>query len=643
MGKLKISKNKKSRSSKGSSGIPNWLLSTIILIVALAVIGACVVSAVLSSGVIGRSSLAMGIDDIKVNRNMMAYYFRTNYVNQLNQLSSYASYFGGSSSDPYAAMGLDVNKSLKDQIYAPFGMSSGTASWYDTILNSTKNQVTEYLIYAAAAKEAGIALTDEDRKTIETNLDNVIYNIMMSTGAYSYSYDACCELAFGDGVTADDVRDALELQMLATKMSNYLGDKITSDIKADEDRINKTYNEKTHLFNYVDYYSFSFDVHYDDVVAEKYGDDKKVEDLTDDEKKSVLELYEKKIKQARERAEELSGKATLIEFKAMISEFTANEEYAGIYDKQVKDLKSEDLPSENDLATIKNTLIQKVLDEIEAGEPEAIVDVKTVKPAEGSENKDTTYSVYDITISQKFSDAIKAVKNNLFATIVSILDAANCENVYYYESKEGAADDKISVWAFDKARVTGEKKIFETGDGANNAKVEVKSESFSAQIVVLTKTSYKDLTRSRDFAYLHFTKEESAKAALTELEKIEGLDKDKFLALAESESNPADAYQFIEDCAIGTMGSEEFDEWLFSVDTKVGSYTKEAIKMSDGSYMVAFYVKQNTTPEWKYQVTQYLVSADYTEAEDEIINKFKPQIAASPSVMGNMKDSVYPY
>ncbi len=638
MGKLKISKNKKSRSTKGTSGIPNWLLSAVIIIVTLAVVGVCVGSAIFSSGVIGRCSLAMGIDDIKVNRNMMSYYFRTNYINQLNQLSSYAQYYEmlGQNGD----IGIDPNKSLKDQNYAPFGVSN-KLTWYDTILNSTKTQVTEYLIYAAAAKDENITLTEEDYETIENMLDSIVYDIMSATGAIGYSDDACCELAYGDGVTADDVRDALELQMLATKMSNHLGENIENSIKSDSNRIDTTYNEKAHLFNYVDYYAFSYDVSYEDIVDEKYGSDKDSSKLTEDEKKAVLALYEEKIQQAKKRAEELSSVKTLDEFKAIIVDFSANEEYAGIYETAIKDLKSDDLPTAEQLATIKNTLIANVIKEIEASEANAIDDVKTVKAAEGS--TDDKYTIYDIEITKKFADAIKSTKNNLFATVVSILDAANSERAYYYESSEGAKDDPVSIWAFDSKRVSGETKIFESGDGADGAKVEVKTSSFSAQVIVLTKTPYKDLTRSRDFAYLLFTKEDAAKAAITELEKIKGLDKDKFLALADSEANPADAHQFIEDYVIGNMGSAELDEWLFNKDTNIYNYTKKAIEMSDGSYMVAFYVKQNVTPEWKYKVTQYLGEKDYADAEKEIKDKFTSKIAQSVSVMSELKDTAYAY
>ena len=81
MGKLKISKTKKSRSSKGTSGIPNWLLSTIIIVVVIAVLAICISTAIFSSGILGRWTTAMKLGDIKVTQNMMAYFFRSTYIN----------------------------------------------------------------------------------------------------------------------------------------------------------------------------------------------------------------------------------------------------------------------------------------------------------------------------------------------------------------------------------------------------------------------------------------------------------------------------------------------------------------------------------------------------------------------------------
>ncbi len=580
---------------------------------------------------------AMSLNGIEVTQKMMTYFFRVNYMNDLSNLENTLYYYELYGIDT-SALGYsypDATKSLKDQPY--YGVA-GNDTWYNTILNLTKEQVTEYLMFAAAAKKADVALNDTDQAAVDSELDNVIASIKSSTGATSYTADACCELAFGKGIRAADVRDALELQALATKMYTHLSETITAAVEGDETRINELFEEKPHLFSYVDYYSFSFDVYYDDVVSEKYGIDKYAEDLTDEEKEVVLALYKEKIEKARANAEALASKATLVDFKSMIAEFTANEEYNGIYDIQVKNLRYDKLPIEEDLYHIKKTLITNVINEISNGEPEAINDVK-------SDSEDESIQlIYDIAVTPEFAAAIKNTKENLFSTVVAILDSANCERIYYYESKEGAADDEISVWAFDKARVDGEKTIFESGDGADGAKIDdLNSKKFSAQVITLTKSPYKDLTLTRDFAYLIFTSEEAAKTAITEVAKIENLTTDNFLALASSETNPAYGSQLIENFAIGLMENYEFDEWLFSENTKPGDYTKEIIDMGNGSYMVALCVKQNNIPEWKYNVIQYLADEDYIKSEEELTNKYTPQIVENTEATNNLNASASTY
>lgn len=630
MGKLKISKNKKSSSSKGTSGIPNWLLTTIILIVVVAVLAVCISTAIFSSGFIGRCSLALGIDDIKVNQNMFSYFFRTTYINMLSQYAQYA----GDSGDPYSVMGIDPTVSLKDQT-----SFDGKTSWYDYLLTTTETQVENLLIYAAAAKAAGVELDDEDQKEIDTALENVILNTAYTLGLYSggYSEDSICSTAFGEGVKKSDVRDALELQQLATKYSNIKGDSITEDVKSDEDRIKETYDEDKKPFNYVDYLSFSFDVSYEDILKEKYPD-KAAEDLTDDEKDAVLKIYKEKIDEAKKNAEELAKKTSVAEYNAFVANFTANKEYAALYDTAMKDLTSEKLPSEENIKTIKDKVVANVLAEIAENKSEATDDVKTTDvPAEGDKEATKKYSIYDIEISKEYSEKIKSFKESLFSTVNSVLDACNSEKIGYYEPGEDAEEDANS-WAFNSDRKENDAKTFETGDGANGAEVKVDSKKFSAQTVLLTKPMYKIDTLSRDFAYLLFTDETTAKDAIESIKEIEKLDKDKFLDLASAADSPVQAHQFVEDCVIGTMGSEKLDEWLFSDKTEKGDFTSTPIKMSDGSYMVALYVKQNSTPEWKYRVIQSLINDDYTEFEDGIFEKYEGKIAKSIYVLGKLED-----
>ena len=639
MGKLKISKAKKSRSSKGTSGIPNWLLSTIIIVVVIAVLAVCISTAIFSNGLIGRWSTAMKLGDIEVSQNMMSYFFRTNYINQINTYAQYV----GENGNPYSLVGIDPNKSLKDQT-----SYDGKNSWYDYFLNLTKNTVSQYLVYATAANAAGIELDDEDHAYIDETIDNIVLNIRYSTGMYTgYSDDACIALAYGEGVKESDVREALELQTLAEKLSNTKGEAIEKNVKADKnkDKITAEYKENSKLYNYVDFLIFSFDVYYDDVAAEEYPDTD-VEDLTDEQKKVVLKEYNKKIETARKNAEELAKKTTVAEYNAFIAEFVLNEEYETVYDKALKDVK--DLPKEEEIKTIKDKISENVLKELAEGKTTATDDTTTkdVTSKEDSSKTEKEYYIYDIKIEKAFYDAIKTYKNNLFSTVLTALDAANTVRATYTEP-ENEDDVTATTWAFDpKTKVLTTNKL-EAGDGSDGKEVtEITEKSeltFSAEVALLTKASYKIDTLSRDFAYLLFTKEDAAKTAIEAVKKLEDLDKDSFLKLAEDEKNPADAYQFIEDCVIYSMESDALDEWLFDEDLKKGDYTTTPLVMEDGSYMVALYVKPNTTPEWKYRVINKLIDDKYTEFEDGIFEKYEKQLDESYVVLNKLKDDGYVY
>ena len=114
------------------------------------------------------------------------------------------------------------------------------------------------------------------------------------------------------------------------------------------------------------------------------------------------------------------------------------------------------------------------------------------------------------------------------------------------------------------------------------------------------------------------------------------LNKDKFLALAESKTNAANASSFIEDCAIGDMTIYGFDEWLFADTTKMGDYTKTAIKTNDGYYMVAFFAKQNSTPEWESQTIAMLFDEDFAALEAELNAKYSSKITSDGSALSNL-------
>ena len=623
MGKLKISKAKKNKNSRGSSGIPNWLLTTLVIIVVVAVLATCVGTFVASSGVAMRLSTAVTLDDYKVNGNMMSYFFQTTYMDFVNNYSSYMSY-----------LSLDQYTSLKEQQFNPAGsydsafLGEFKGTWFDYFMTQTKDSVKNLLIYCSEADRLGITLNDEDQAEIDASIDTLLINIRSSYGA-GLSDATCIANVYGKGVSKADVRKAMELSALASKAAQQISDDIEGAIT--DERINSEYDSNKRDYNLVDYFTYSFDVYYDDVVAEKYGDEKKVEDLTDEEKAAVLALYKEKIAAAHASAKELASKTTLDEFKAWVINYAANNLYDENYETATEKIANENIPDKADLDTIKEKTIAAVIKEVTEGKEEVTEDVVTTEA-----DSEKTYKLYDITIKSEFAEAAKTLKSKLFTAVLSAKEDGLMEKTNYIAPDEDDKKDDFSEWAFSADRKANDTTNIETGDGANEATVEVKDEKFTAEVSILIKPEYRDETLSRNFAYMLFTKEDAAKKAIEALEATEGLDKDKFLEKAKDSAVAAEAYQYLEDCVIGTMQSEELDEWLYSA--KAGEYTKTAIKMSDGSFMVALYVSEGETAAWEYTVKSAIYNEDYIAYEERMTTDFASSVVFNDKVINKVGD-----
>ena len=622
MGKLKISKAKKNKKSRGSSGIPNWLLSTLVILVVVAVLATCLGTVVASSGVAMRLSTAVSVDNYKIDGNMMSYFFQTTYMNFANNYSSYMSY-----------LSLDQYSSLKDQQFNPEGsydaafLGEFSGTWFDYFMSQTKDSVKNLLIYCKEADKLGITLTDEDQATIDTELETLLINIRSSYGA-GLSDATCIANVYGNGVSKSDVRKAMELSTLASKVAQKISDDIEGAIT--DERINSTYDSNKLDYNLVDYFSYTFDVYYDDVVAEKFGDEKKVADLTADEKADVLILYKEKIAAAHASAKELATKTTLADFQAWVVNYAANDLYNDTFDSAMSKVTSEQKPSEENLATIKAKTIEAVIKEVNEGKTEAAEDVVTTE-ADGKK----TYTLYEISVSSEFAEAAKTLKTKLFTSVASAKDKGLSEKVNYIAPDSDGNKDDLSEWAFNADRKVNDVTNIETGDGANEAaSVEAKTERFSAEVVIMVKTVYRDETLSRNFAYMLFTKEDAAKKAIEALDATEGLDKDKFLKVAADENNAAAASTYLEDCVIGTMQSDALDDWLYSANA--GEYTKTAISMSDGSFLVALYVSEGETHAWEYDVKVNIYNDDYTAYEERMHTDFGSSIVFNDKVINKV-------
>ena len=150
------------------------------------IVGIFLLTYLSDNGILLRSKTVMETENFKVTGTMMKYAAMSTYNNMVSQ------------------WGEEIAQYLQ----------------FDNMKESAQVALNQYLIYAEAAKEAGVALDDDDYATIDANLE-ALESVAASSG---YSKNAYMSMAFGKGIKEKDIRDFYELVLLATKHENQIYD-----------------------------------------------------------------------------------------------------------------------------------------------------------------------------------------------------------------------------------------------------------------------------------------------------------------------------------------------------------------------------------------------------------------------------------
>ena len=426
MGKLKVSKAKKNKNSKGTSGIPNWLLSTLVIITVVAVLLTCVGIALSSSGLPMKIITPMSYDgEYKLDGNVMKYFFSTQYNNVVNQqystYSQYASFLGDEMTfEDYMQqyVGFSPSVSLDSQTYGD-GKDENIKTWRDYFEEQTTKSVKQLLIYRAEAIKLGLKLDEEEQKKIDEDIEQLLTSLRSYYPGNSDS--KCLAINFGSGVGVKDVRKAMELEAIATKAAEHISTKIEDAI--DDKRIEDAYNKDKNKFDLVDHLSYSFEVDYIDIIEEVAGEGKTAEKLTAEEKTKVNNKYKEEIKKAHDKAVELAGVKTPEEFEKWVIKYAANELYDEKFNSAISKLTDNEKPAAEILTTIKAEMISAVIKDVEAGK----LDDKVFE--EKKEGENTTYTVYGKTVVKAFAEAAK-----------TLADVRKAMQINYFEDAELIAE-----------------------------------------------------------------------------------------------------------------------------------------------------------------------------------------------------------
>lgn len=602
---LGVRKNKK-------KGMPSWAMSLITIVIAVSLVlsvGGILLSA---NGVFTRLVTSATSANYKVNANMMTYYYNTQYQNFLTNYNSYISYFS-----------LDTSKDLKDQTIGGGSFDSVILTgdyenfkgktWHDYFLATTVDSVKSMLMYCEAAAEYKVALTDEDYAEIEQNIKD--YESLAVTYGYPSvnSFFASC---FGNGVTKTDVKDCMELSLLASKTMEKVSETLENSIK-DAD-ITTKYDADKKLYNVIDYNYYRFMVNYDDVAKEELGT-KYTELLKDTEnKKKVDAAYEAEIKKIKEEAAELAKITDAEAFKLFIYTKLTEDAVDSTYTDQTKSTKNEVKPTEDIIKAIKAEMVKDIVAEIVEGKKTADVVVK-IETNDKAETKD----VYGNTVKTEFAKIINTVKDKSFSSVLSLKDTYIREKAGFIDD----ADDKkesFSDWAFADGRKPLEIKTINEYDGSTD-KFEIKDKKSYVTVYQLVETSRKDIEKTKNFGFMIFETEANAKAAITALLADKKIDKAEFEKYAETNSKLVKEHQFVEERRRGYMGNDDFDAWLFDEKTTEGSLMASPIKLGEKEYVIAFY--ENDGHENWYLDVKSKILTEITEKEnDRIEGKYAVEV-----------------
>ena len=157
--------------------------------------------------------VAMKTDHFTVTEGMMAFFFYD---------------YGG---DLLAAMEqnkkLDSSLSLHDQMY------TDALSWYDVIMNETLAKVSDMLIYCEAATANGVKLTTAQLTAIEEEISTLRMN---AAAQYGVTADEYLQSLYGPRMSADALREVLQLELLATTYSATVNQTLEQGITEEQIR-----------------------------------------------------------------------------------------------------------------------------------------------------------------------------------------------------------------------------------------------------------------------------------------------------------------------------------------------------------------------------------------------------------------------
>lgn len=249
---LAASKSKK-RGAKRE--MPTWVGTLILVLVLAMILGVAAFSILSNRGVFMRGIVVMSSENYEITLPMMSYLIyseRDSFVSQY-QNSGYMQFIRGSGGD-----GLNASAPLSEQAYSRVTDEATGAvtvtTWMDYFRTSAQVRGRQLLVLCEQARAHGVALDAEDYAEIDAALEN----IDLYASYYGQSSADYIRAQYGKGVTKKDVRNVMELSMLASKYSEIREAEIKDGLT--DWRVEAYYEANRKDFDvYIDYIGYTFE------------------------------------------------------------------------------------------------------------------------------------------------------------------------------------------------------------------------------------------------------------------------------------------------------------------------------------------------------------------------------------------------
>lgn len=154
------------------------------------------------------------------------FYYMDMYLNTYNQSKSYDSQYGSGYGKMYT--GYDCSKSPMEQEYPSVieGFEGENPTWADYFRLTTLEYLQTYTAYAKLAREAGIALDDEEK----ADVDEQVESIRSAAASNDFSLDRFLTKTYGKGVDEKLLREVMEERILASKYAEQKQAEVSDSI-----------------------------------------------------------------------------------------------------------------------------------------------------------------------------------------------------------------------------------------------------------------------------------------------------------------------------------------------------------------------------------------------------------------------------